>query len=362
MARIGGAGHGWGVAIPIPGACRDLLALQSGVVGRQQALQAGLREDAIRTLLRTGRWQLMQRGVYAAFTGEPGRQAVLWSVLLRIGPDAILSHQTAAELFGLASDIDGPIHVIVPRGSQPGRIPGVVTHRVDRARDARHPSLLPPRTKVEETVLDLAVSARSVEDACGWIYRATGKWLTTPDRLRYTARQRPRLRWHKELLSVLDDAEDGVRSNLEHHYVRGVERPHGLPPAARQVRVLRDGRPCYLDNLYEKYLVGIELDGRAAHPAGERFRDFRRDNMGAAVGIITLRYGWTDVTGSPCRVAGQVADVLAQRGWDGAAGAAGPRAGSANAGRRVTVRRVTGDGRRWKGVGRRETVGGDGGG
>ena len=155
------------MAIPIPGACRELLALQSGVVGRQQALQAGLREDVIRTLLRTGRWQPMQRGVYAAFTGEPCRQAVLWSVVLRIGPDAILSHQTAAELFGFASDTDGPIHVIVPRESQPGRIPGVVIHRIDRARDARHPSLLPPRTKVEETVLDLAASARSVEDAYG---------------------------------------------------------------------------------------------------------------------------------------------------------------------------------------------------
>ena len=176
-------------------------------------------------------------------------------------------------------------------------------------------------------MLDLAASDRSAEDAYGWIYRATGKWLTTPDRLRHTARQRSRLRWHKELLRVLDDAEDGVRSNLEHHYVRDVERPHGLPPAARQVRVLRDGRPRYLDNLYEKYLVCIELDGRAAHPAAERFRDLRRDNAGAVRGIITLRYGWADVTGSRAESLGRSPAVLALRGWDGAARRCGPSCG-----------------------------------
>ena len=327
VAEKKGAGHGGGVTIRIPGACRDLLALQSGVVGRQQELQTGLRTESIRTLLRTGRWQAMQRGVYAAFTGEPCRQAVLWSGLLRIGPEAVLSHGTAAELFGLTSDGDGPIHVIVPRESQPGRLRGVVIHRVGRAHDARHPSLLPPRTTVEETVLDLAASARSAEDAFGWIYRATGKLLTTPDRLRQTLGQRARLRWHTELIRVLDDAEDGVRSNLEHHYVRDVERPHRLPPAARQVRVVRDGRACYLDNVYETYRVCVELDGRAAHPAGERFRDFRRDNAGAADGIITLRYGWADVTGSPCRAAGQVAAVLAQRGWEDVARRCGPSCG-----------------------------------
>lgn len=327
VARESLAGHGGCVTIWIPNACREVLALQSGVVAREQALQAGLSADAIRRLVRTDRWQRMQWGVYAAFTGEPCREAVLWSVVLRSGPDASLSHRTAAELFGLTRETDGPVHVVVPRDHQPGRVPGVVIHRVSRARAARHPSLLPPRTRVEETVLDLAASARSVDEAYGWVYRAIGQWLTTPERLRQALTRRTRLRWHAELALALDDAAEGVRSNLEHHYVRDVERPHKLPHAARQVRIVHDGRPCYFDNLYEKYLVCVELDGRSAHPAGERFRDFRRDNAGAAAGIITLRYGWGDVTGSPCQVAGQVAAVLVQRGWDGAARRCGPTCG-----------------------------------
>jgi very-short-patch-repair endonuclease len=130
--------------------------------------------------------------------------------------------------------------------------------------------------------------------------------------------ERSRMRWRAQLLCSLDMIDDGVRSSLEHRYVRDVERPHGLPRAVRQARVVRYGKTSYLDNLYEAYLVCVELDGLAAHPPAERWRDFRRDNAGAIDGIITLRYGWSDITGSPCQVAVQVAAVLRQRGWPGA--------------------------------------------
>jgi very-short-patch-repair endonuclease len=138
------------------------------------------------------------------------------------------------------------------------------------------------------------------------------------------------MRWRPQLGACLDDMQEGVRSNLEHRYVLAVERPHGLPRAERQARVVRAGRVAYLDNLYREYLVGVELDGRAAHPAGERWRDYRRDNAGVTDGIITLRYGWSDVTGQPCQVAAQIAAVLSQRGWPGRA----RRCGSACAVRR----------------------------
>jgi hypothetical protein len=313
------------VPIDIPDDCRGLIALQRGVIGRQQALGSGLAADTIETLLRTGRWRRLHRGVYAAFTGQPGREALLWGTLVRAGPDAMLSHQTAAELFGLADESGGPIHITVPRdGGHPGRIGNAVVHRVGRARDARHPYFLPPRTGVEATVLDLAASARTLDEAFGWLCRATGKWLTTADRLRLVMLRRPAMHWRAELLGSLDMVRDGVRSSLEHRYVRDVERPHGLPRAVRQARVVRYGKPCYLDNLYEDCLVCVELDGLAAHPPGERWRDFRRDNAGAVDGIITLRYGWSDVTGSPCEVAAQVAAVLRQRGWTGVPGRCGP--------------------------------------
>jgi hypothetical protein len=306
------------------------------VIERQQALQLGLRLDVIDGLLRTGRWRRMRQGVYATFSGEPSRDARLWAVVLRAGPGAVLSHWTAAALFGLTADPGEPVHVIVPRDRQPRRIPGVVVHRLDRAAVARHPVLLPPRTWIEETVLDLVTSAKTPDEAFGWVFRATGQRLTTAERLRATLAGRPKVRWRIQLSQCLNDMADGVRSNLEARYVRAVERPHGLPRAVRQARIVRDGQVRYLDNLYPEYLVCTELDGRAAHPPGERWRDYRRDNAGATDGIITLRYGWSDVTGRPCQVAAQVAAVLTQRGWPGS-----PRpCGTSCALRRVTSTRT----------------------
>jgi hypothetical protein len=81
---------------------RDLLELQQGVITRRQALAAGLTEKAIVVRLQGERWQRLQAGVYATFSGEPPRTAVLWAAVLRAGPGAVLSHQTAAELYGLA--------------------------------------------------------------------------------------------------------------------------------------------------------------------------------------------------------------------------------------------------------------------
>jgi hypothetical protein len=76
------------------------MAMQQGVIGRGQALEAGLAPDSIETLLRSGRWQRLYRGVYATFTGTPSHEAMLWAVLVRAGPGAALSHETAAELYG----------------------------------------------------------------------------------------------------------------------------------------------------------------------------------------------------------------------------------------------------------------------
>ncbi len=75
--------------------------------------------------------------------------------------------------------------------------------------------------------------------------------------------------------------------------------------------------------------LGVELDGVVAHPPGERWRDFRRDNAGVVDGIVTLRYGWADVTGRPCEVAGQVAAVLRGRGWAGSVRPCGPSCAAA---------------------------------
>jgi hypothetical protein len=173
-------------------------------------------------------------------------------------------------------------------------------------------------------VLDLADTARTFEEALGWACAACGGRLTTPQRIAEAITQRARLRYRTALLLALGDITGGAHTILEYRYLRDVERSHGLPAAEREVRVVRSGRSEYRDVLYRKYLVVVEADGRLAHPAEGQWLDVRRDNAAAADGIITLRYGWSDVTSRPCAVAAEVGAALAQRGWPGQVMRCGP--------------------------------------
>jgi Protein of unknown function (DUF559) len=309
----------------IPRNCLDLLDLQHGVIARWQAPYVQLDSALMDTRLRFGRWQPLYRGVYATFTGCPSRKAMLYAATLRGGPGAVLSYQTAAELDGIADEPAEVIHVTVGLSRQvrvgpretAGRLPAITVHRSGRIDDARHPTRTPPRTRIEETVLDLAQAARDPEDAFSWAARACGRRLTTSGLLLSAMEARKKMRWRPELTAGLGEVSQGVLSVLERRYVRHVEQPHGLPRAIRQSRSHVGGRTRYLDNHYRSFRLVVELDGQIAHPAEARWRDVHRDNASATTGLVTLRYSWTDVTMNPCAVAAEIAAALSVRGWPG---------------------------------------------
>jgi hypothetical protein len=308
----------------LPGCFRELLGAQCGVLSRLQALDVGLSSDAIGGYLRTGSWRQLQRGVYATFTGQPPREAILWAALLRSGADAVLSHQTAAELDGLTDRVSRAVHVTVPTDRRVRGAINVIVHRSGRISEARHPVLLPPRTRIEETVLDLTQEARDADEAFHWLSRACGGRLTTANRLQGALEQRKHARYRNELITGLTAISDGVHSTLEYRYVRGVERPHELPTAQRQAKITLGKARRYLDNYYEDFGVAVELDGHAAHRVHDRWRDVHRDNALTGAGIITLRYSWTDVTQRACEVAAEIGAVLRRRGWAGMPHRCGP--------------------------------------
>lgn len=311
------------MAEQLPDHLRDLLTRQCGVLARWQVAATGADTGIVTARLRSGRWQRVHLGVYAAFTGRLSRQAELWAAVLRAGPPAVLSHQTAAELDGFARP-SALVHVTVPLAQNMTHIPGLAVHRSGRLQVARHPARTPPRTRVEETALDLAQLAGTFDDAFGWISRPCSARLTTPSLVLQAMRSRPRVRWRAELAAALSDIATGVHSPLEYRYVRNVERPHGLPTARRQVLIIRGSQHQYIDNLYQEFGIGVELDGRAFHPAEERWRDIGRDNALAADGILILRYGWADVSDRACQIAAQIAGAAGQRGWSGRLRRCGP--------------------------------------
>ena len=295
------------------------LEVQAAAIARRQGAGIGIHPETMRTRVRSGRWQRLQRGVYAAFSGDPARETVLWAALLRAGPGAVLSHQTAAERHGLTDEPSQVITITVPASRSPARvkIPGVIVHRSDAILRTAHPAMVPPCTRVEDTVLDLIQVAPTFDDAYAWICRAIGRRRTTADRIRLAMDARKKMRWRREAAVALGFADEGALSLLEYRYVHRVERPHGLPSALRQVRIRQRTGNRYLDNLYEPHGVCTEIDGTAAHPADEQWRDKRRDNANAVQGIVTLRFGLLDLGDRSCETAASVATVLRLRGWTG---------------------------------------------
>jgi hypothetical protein len=308
-----------GTLVDVEAAVERLAARQSGLITRRQALDAGLTEEMIRARLRSGRWSHVHsdRGVYATFSGPLPRPAQLWGVVLSCGPGATLSHETAAELHGLIDRPSRLIHVTVPVGRRVTSPARTILHRSARLSDSRHPVQEPPRTRVEDTVVDLTQTAWSRDRASGIIADAVNRRLTTHERVYQAIRSRKRVRWRAELTESCGIIADGARSLLEVRYVTDVERPHGLPKARRQVRRKVDGHGIAIDARLDAYGVRIELDGQRAHTGDEVFRDAQRDNLAVLEGDAPLRFGWDDVTDYPCETAALIANVLKIRGWRG---------------------------------------------
>jgi hypothetical protein len=313
-----------GVRKQLPEQCLQLLSRQCGVIATWQAEAAGAGSLRMQDLVRSGHWQRLGTGVYAAFTGLPSRSVFLWAAVLRFGPAALLSHETAAELDGLLDKPAKLIHVTVPASQHRQPVAGITVHRSSRSIAYKQQRGLPPRTNTEETVLDLAEAAASFDDVIAVMARACQLRLTTPFLLDDTLRQRARARWRDEISEALRDEFDGKHSLLEFRYHRDVERAHGLPKPERQAQATQHGARIFRDIHYRAYLVAVELDGKASHPDEQRWQDTRRDNAAAADGIATLRYGWADVTERPCQTARQIATVLTSRGWRGALRRCGP--------------------------------------
>jgi len=301
----------------------DVLDRQVGVLSREQALTAGLSRHAIAARLDCGRWQRLHWGVFAAFSGPVPRSAQLWGAVLRAGDDAVLSYQTAAETWKLIDQQSSMLHVSVPKQSGSLTIPGLVLHYSSRLPAARHLARLPPQTTLEETVLDLADSASTAEDAVAWAIKACQRRLTTPERLTSSLADRNRARWRRDLADAITEVKAGVHSPLELRYLRDVERRHGLPRGERQVLTIRGGTRQYHDVRYTRYGVCVELDGVTAHPAESRLGEERRDNANTLDGLRTLRYSWARVAYHACAVALEVADLLRTCGWPGSLGRCG---------------------------------------
>ncbi len=182
-----------------------------------------------------------------------------------------------------------------------------------------------PRLRLAIALLEHASAQSTRGRAVGVLADGCQQRLITPQRLMSALQLKPRLRWRRALLSILDDVAAGAYSFLEYTYLRKVERAHSLPMGRRQVPVDTPGGRFCRDVLYEPFAVVCELDGRLGHEdfVG-RARDMRRDNLASDLELVTYRFGYLPIVDTPCLTARTVADALNRRGWPGTAVACGP--------------------------------------
>ena len=91
-----------------------LAELQHGVLARSQLIEFGMTTHAIKHRIERGRLHPIRRGVYAvgrSTTTEYGR----WmAAVLSCGPEAQLSHESAAILWGIRKGKDRIIEISLP--------------------------------------------------------------------------------------------------------------------------------------------------------------------------------------------------------------------------------------------------------
>jgi very-short-patch-repair endonuclease len=253
------------------------------VVARSQLLELGLTKSGIEQRLARGRLHPVARGVYAVGRPELTRYGRWMAAILSCGPEAVLSHQSAAELWEIRAPRPGPIQISVPKGSRRTR-PGLTLFR--RAVIARAHCHGIPTTPPAQTLIDLAATlpTKQLEAA---INEADKRDLVHPDALRAAIDATPPCRGLGRLRGLLDRQTFVLTdSDLERLFLP-IARRAGLPTPHTQHRV----NGFRVDFFWPDLGLVVETDGGRFHrtPA-QQTADRVRDQTHAAAGLTPLRF------------------------------------------------------------------------
>ena len=258
---------------------------QHGVVGRQQLLGLGFSSDAIAHRIATGRLHPVARGIYAVGRAELTRHGRWMVAILCCGSGALLSHGSAAALWGIGPERRG-IEISV-RSASPRRRPGMRVYR--RPTLADHDVVRRDRIPVSgivQTLIDLAVTS-SPPSLERLVNEADRLDLIGPPALRRELDAHRREPGVETLRSLLDRRTFRLtRSELERLFLP-IARQVGLP--LPQTKQWVNGFE--VDFFWPDLGLVVETDGLRYHrtPA-EQARDRLRDQAHTAAGLINLRF------------------------------------------------------------------------
>jgi very-short-patch-repair endonuclease len=277
-----------------------LAVTQHGVLARFQLLALGFTEAAVKHRMAKGRLHPVYPGVYAVGRAELTREGHWMAAVLACAPSGVLSHESAAALWGVRRPARGDIHVSV-RARSGHRQRGIAAHRRSSLPDrdvTRHRNI--PVTTPVVTLIDLAtcLPPGPLEAA---INEADKLDLVSPPALRAALDGRAGQRGVGALRAVLDRATFVLTdSELERRFARIAGRA-GLrrPETQRRINGFR------VDFFWPELGLVIETDGLRYHrTAGQQAKDRLRDQTHTAAGLVPLRFTHWQVRHDPRHVEG----------------------------------------------------------
>jgi very-short-patch-repair endonuclease len=277
------------------------------VIARRQLLALGLSSDAIRHRIATGRLYPLWRGVYAVGRPDVSQQGRWMAAVLSCGPAALLSHRSAAFLWGLLTSPTG-IEIVVPYGVVRRR-PGIRVHRrvgLDAA-DRRFVNGIPVTDPITTLVDFASCATRELLERA--INEADRLDLIDPDNLRAALESLSRRPGLARLRSLLNAQTFSLTdSELERRFLALV-RAAGLPVPKTQVWL----NGFRVDFYWPRFGLVVETDGLRYHrtPAQQK-KDRFRDQAHAVAGLTTLRFTAAQVRFEADQVKATLAAVAAR--------------------------------------------------
>ena len=282
---------------------------QHGVVTRGQLLELGYSARAIKHRLDKGRLHPLWRGVYAVGRPHLGRHGTWMAAVLVCGPEAFLSHQSAAALWEIHSEASGRIEVSVPAPRNPRGGAGIEVHRRSGLTEREVTRRLGiPLSSPILTLLDLAprLTQAQLEQTIG---EADKHDLIDPEQLRSGLEGYNGQPGVAILRRTLDRRTFTLTDTQLERLFLPLARQAGLPlPKTQQwVNGFR------VDFYWPELGLVVETDGLRYHrtPAQQAL-DRVRDQTHAAAGLTPLRFTRAQVRYDPARVR-RVLEAVAAR-------------------------------------------------
>jgi very-short-patch-repair endonuclease len=272
---------------------------QHGCLSSWQLRQADVPQHLAEYRLRSGRWTVVTRGVWAmAAAPATWRQELMAAVLTH--PQAILSGRAAASLHELPGFRRRPPEITVP-WSASGRCGIATVHRTQHLSDLETVEVDGIRVlRVAETIFDIAHRT-----APSHLERVTDHALLTGSITlgdltaihdRYLGERYKGIRKMRAIIAARhpDDVAP-TRSTLEGR-LREILAGPWLPAAHFGHQMLVGDQVIELDAWIPRWRLDVEADGRVWHARAEAFeRDRRRDNLLISAGIRVLRFTASDL-------------------------------------------------------------------